>query len=174
MNVISVEFLKLEMNIREDEFNTLEIKKIFPPAKEGWDKLYVEFRNQISVNTIYRYAKYLRKDQRLVPYIPHQFYDRYRAMERIAYELRHSEPKYKTRVKMGSSDLILYKKKPGESTWTVLTSPTGLPAVRLDTVVVKKCKSSQSQRSALSTEAHSSQVMSSSSSLTASANSFQI
>ena len=126
------EFLRLEMKIKEDVFNTMDIVRIFPPAKEEWDRLYVQFSSQTSVNTIYSYAKYLQKDQRLVTYIPHQFYDRYRALESLAYTLRHSELKYKTRVKMGSSDLILYKKKPGESTWSVIPTPHDLPPVNMN------------------------------------------
>ena len=120
------------MKIQDDVFNEIKIEKIFPPAKDTWDKLYVEFSNQASVNIIYSYARCLRKDQRLVTYIPKQFYDRYRALESKAYDLRHSDVKYKTRVKMGSSDLILYKKIPGERTWSVHNSTAGLPLVNLD------------------------------------------
>ena len=112
---------------------TLRLRRFFLPQKKSWDKLYVQFSSQTSVNIIYSHAKYLRKDQRLVTYI--QLYERYRAMERLAYKLRHSEAKFKTRVKMGASDLILYKKKPGESTWRVLTSTAGLPPVNWDPAV---------------------------------------
>ena len=115
------------MKIKDDVFKKMKVENIFPPAKDSWDKLYVQFSSQTSVNIIYSPAKYLRKDQRLVPYIPLQFYERYRAMEGLAYELRHSETKYKTRVKTGASDLILYKKKLGESTWIA-----GLPPFNWD------------------------------------------
>ena len=54
---------------------------------------------------------------RLVPYIPSEFYMRSRELESLAFNLRHGDIKYKTRVKMGISDLVLYKKKPFESHW---------------------------------------------------------
>jgi hypothetical protein len=47
-------------------------------------------------------------------------YHRYKDLESLAYNLRHSESKYKTRVKMGTSDLVLYKRKPSENYWTVV------------------------------------------------------
>ena len=126
------EFLRCEMKIKDHVFKEMKIEKIFPPAKDTWDKLYVQFSSQASMNTIFSSAKYLRLDQRLVTYIPKQFYDRYRAIESKAYDLRHSDDRYKTRVKMGSSDLMLYKKKAGEVSWSVHNCTVGLPPVNLD------------------------------------------
>ena len=62
------EFLRCEMKIKDHVFNEMKIEKIFPPAKESWDKLYVQFSSSLSVNTIYRYAKYSGRDQYLVTY----------------------------------------------------------------------------------------------------------
>ena len=125
------EFFRLEMKIGESVYDTLNIKQIFPPAKDNWDTLYVRFESEASVNTIYTYAKNLKKENRLVRYIPKQFYDRYRAMESEAYLLRHSAEKFKTRVKMGVTNLILYKKKPSERTWSIVPDSTDWPNVTL-------------------------------------------
>ena len=53
----------------------------------------------------------MKTNLRLVPYIPKQFYPRYRDLENMAYNLRHGQTRYKTRVKMGISDLVLYKRR---------------------------------------------------------------
>jgi DNA-dependent RNA polymerase auxiliary subunit epsilon len=103
---------------------------VFPPARENWDTLYMEFESENDVNIFFKYAKNLQKNQRLVRYIPHEFYDRYRAMEADAYLLRHSDLKFKTRIKMGINDLVLYKRHGNES-WTTVPCSFDLPAVSL-------------------------------------------
>ena len=113
-------------------FNNLGIKKIFPPAKENWETLYVQFESQISINTIFSYAKNLKKHQRLVRYIPKEFYEKYRAIEGDAYILRHGDKRYRTKSQMGINDLILYKKEAGGS-WIAETSSLDWPAVILTT-----------------------------------------
>ena len=52
-------------------------------------------------------------------------------MESEAYTLRHSDEKFKTRVKMGMINLILYKKKPSEKTWTIVPDNPSWPSVNL-------------------------------------------
>jgi hypothetical protein len=124
------EYFSQEIRIGEDIFNSLNVKQVFPPAKENWDTLYVVFESKRDVNTIYNYARNLQKNQRLVRYIPHQFYERYRAMEADAYLLRHSESKFKTRIKMGINDLVLYKRQGSES-WSTVSCSSEWPAVNL-------------------------------------------
>ena len=125
------EYLRLEMKLSESVYNTLTILQVFPPAKEEWDTLYVRFESEADVDTIYTYASNLTRNQRLVRYIPKQFYERYRAMESEAYNLRQSEEKFKTRVKMGMANLILYKKRPSERNWTVVPDSLSWPSVNL-------------------------------------------
>lgn len=124
------EYFKQEMRIGEEVFNSLNIRKVFPPARENWDTLYVECESETDINIIFKYAKNLKKNQRLVRYIPHEFYDRFRAMEADAYLLRHSEPKFKTRIKMGINDLVLYKRI-GSGNWTIVPSSEDWPAMTL-------------------------------------------
>ena len=112
------------MKVSSEVFDKLKIEKIFPPAKEHWNTLYVQFTSVQSVQTFYRFSKHLRKNQRLVPYITRELYPRFRELQSMAYTLRHSDMKYKTRVKILNNNLVLSKRSPSESTWTtVLTSP---------------------------------------------------
>ena len=72
----------------------------------------------------------MRREVHIRPYIPKEWYSRYRALEADAYHCR-KEWKYKTRVKWGVSDLITYVKKPGDQTWSVRQPPNDLPPVDL-------------------------------------------
>ena len=42
-------------------------------------------------------------------------------MKDLAYTLRHSDIRYKTRVLIGETDLILYKRKPEDKKWVPVT-----------------------------------------------------
>ena len=74
------------------------------------------------LQTLYSYTRCMKSSQRLVPYIPQKFYPRYRELQSMAYSLRHSHMRYKTRVMMGETNLVLYKKLSQERSWVpVLT-----------------------------------------------------
>ena len=96
-------------------FLTLWAMGFYKISSKGTKK----FASESSVHKLYSYTRNMKTNLRLVPYIPKQFYHRYKDLESLAYNLRHSGIKYKTRVKMGTSDLILYKRKPSEIYWTV-------------------------------------------------------
>ena len=117
------EFSECELKVSRDVFENLEIEEIFPPAKNSWDTLYVQFACESSVQTLYKYARNLQKNQRLVPYIPKELYPRFRELQSIAYTLRHSDLKYKTNIKIVDSNLILFKRKPSEYSWTAVMIP---------------------------------------------------
>ena len=124
------EFVVGEMKVGEEAFDEMEMEKVFAPAREAWNTLYIKFASESSVHKLYSYTRNMKTNLRLVPYIPKQFYHRYKDLESMAYNLRHSESKYKTRVKMGTSDLVLYKRKPSENYWTVVpSSPDIHPAI---------------------------------------------
>ena len=122
MLIVVKDFLKNEMNVSEEAFSELKIEKVFAPAKEQWNTLYVRFSAESSVSKLYSFARNLRTNLRLVPYIPKQFYHRYKDLENQAYELRNCEDRYRTKVTMGVSDLLLYKRKPSERSWKIHTS----------------------------------------------------
>ena len=84
----------------------MDIVRIFHPAKQNWNVLYVEFRNDYQVDSIFSYTKNItNKDHRVMRWIPWQMYDRFRAVEGLAYKLR--QDGLKTRVKIGRTDLLL-------------------------------------------------------------------
>ena len=116
------EFMLEEMKVSEDILEEMHIEKVFPPAREDWRTLYVKFVSESSVHKLYSHARNMKANLRLIPYIPKEFYMRYRELESQAFKLRHSEVKYKTRIKMGTSDLVLYKRKSNQTSWNFVES----------------------------------------------------
>ena len=114
-------FMVEEMKVNEEEASELHIEKVFPPARADWSILYVRFVSESSVHKLYSHTRNMKATLRLVPYIPKQFYTKYRELESQAYQLRHCEVKYKTRIKMGTSDLILYKRESSSNSWSIVT-----------------------------------------------------
>ena len=122
-------YLRFEMNIKKHILETLTIEKIFPPDKDNWTVLYVTFKTTDKASIVYSYARNMRKEDHVGPYIPKEWYNRYRTLEAAAYELRHSDRKFKTRVKWGATDLYLYVKEPGHQKWHIRQHPSDLPPV---------------------------------------------
>ena len=122
------EFFKCEMRMKDDDIDALNISTVFYAAKNSeWNNLYVRFSDQASLSLCYRFAKNLKPGRRIFQYIPKMFYERYKALNGIAYDLRHSSQNYRTRIRFGIDDLLLWKCLPGENSWTV-TSHTNLPS----------------------------------------------
>ena len=124
------EFTEFEMRISGEEFDKIGIENIFPPAKDKWNTLYVHFSSSSTVRLFYRQAKFLRKYQRIIPYIPKQLYTKFNELQAIAFTLRHSDTRYKTKVQIADTGLILLKRKPNEYTWTTVLADEqhgGLP-----------------------------------------------
>ena len=88
----------------------------------------MEFGNEYQVDTIFSYTKnIINKDHRVVRWIPWQMYDRFRAMEGLAYKLR--QDGLKTRVKIGRTDLLLNTRDPSLPVWSNRKLPNNLPAI---------------------------------------------
>ena len=130
-------FLRYEMNIKSEVLVTFTIENIFAPSVENWDTLYVTFSSITEANTIFSYTRNMRREVTVGIYVPPEWRDRYRAVSSIAHGLRNpapSQPKFSTRIKWGSNDLILHKKVPGTRYWSVVNIPTPLPHVDLCSV----------------------------------------
>ena len=123
-------YLKCELKIPPSSIEKLDFVRIFPPAKQDWKVLYVEFGNDQQVETIFSYTKnILKKDHRVLRWIPKQMYERFRAVESLAYNLR-QEQGLKTRVKIGITDFILSTRDPKLfSHWIHQVLPSNLPEV---------------------------------------------
>ena len=121
-------YLKCEMRMLPSDIEKLNITRIFPPAKPDWNVLYVEFGSEIEADTIFRYTRNMvKKDHRVINWIPKQMYERFRAVESLAYTIRKEEG-LKTRVKIGQTDFKLLTRDPNSSLWTTRHLPDNLPA----------------------------------------------
>ena len=72
----------------------------------------------------------MRKESRVMYYIPRQFQDRLRAISSIDFNIR-ADKTYQTRIKMGLFDLELHKKLRGSRKWERVPLPSNLPPVDL-------------------------------------------
>ena len=72
----------------------------------------------------------MRKESRIINFIPRQFNDRFRAISEIDYNIR-LDKSYQTRIKMGLTDVELHKKLRGTRRWEKVSLPCNLPAVNL-------------------------------------------
>ena len=95
--------------MKHADIEKLEMIKIFPPAKEDWNVLYVELGSDSQVDMVMAHTRYMvKKDHRVVRWYPKQMYERYRAVEAIAYEIRRTK-NIKTRVKIGKDYKTSYQ-----------------------------------------------------------------
>ena len=125
-------YLKCEMKVKPSDIEKLDIVRIFPPAKENWNVLYVEFGNEYQVDKLFTYTRgMVKQDHRVVRWYPKQMYDRYRAVESVAYEIR-KNLKHKTRVKIGRNDIEPSTRETGSTVWRRQALPDHLPKFDLD------------------------------------------
>ena len=128
-----LEFLKLETKIDRSTLGRMEIERIFAPAREDPQCLYVTFKQMTSVTKIFEKTRCMRKESRILFYVPKQFYSRFRGLSEHEYNIR-KEEKCQTRIKMGLRDLMLFKRARGER-WEHVPLPKQLPPVELGTTV---------------------------------------
>ena len=76
----------------------------------------------------------------MIPWVPRQMYARFRAIESLAYTIRHEEG-LKTRVKIGRDDFTLRTKDPNTSVWTSRLLPSNLPSI--DVNVQSSCNTEE-------------------------------
>ena len=120
-------YLKCEMKMKPSDISKLNLVKIFPPAKENWNVLYVEFGSDPEVDMVMSHTRHMvKQDHRVLRWYPKQMYVRYRAVETIAYEIRKNH-KYKTRVKIGRDDIELSVKDPASTVRKRHLLPDSLP-----------------------------------------------
>jgi intergrase/recombinase len=113
------EFLDCEMKVPVHIIRQLNIVRVFAPAHQiDFNKLYAEFGDIQSANLVFSYARNLKPGMSVFLYIPHQFYRRFKDIDTEAYNLRNGEEKWKTKIKFGTSDLILLKKPKTGGSWT--------------------------------------------------------
>ena len=112
-NETVMNFLKYEMKMKEEDIEQLKITRIFPPAKDEWNILYVEFESIEMVNFLMSFAQYMRRDLKgdrpsIEKYIPKELFARYSAIEKLAFGIRQqSNFKAATNVNFGETDFVL-------------------------------------------------------------------
>lgn len=146
------EFLRCELRIPSNIIDELvdNIKKVWHPAKQEWDRLFVEFGEEKFVKVCFSYAKNLRdKDVQIMQYFSPEFSDQFRTLDSIAYQLRHPDShsgiRYKTRIRYGKAGLELERRHPDQKVWNRVSVP-GLPPVDLDPVPPPTTRSSPPSR----------------------------
>ena len=134
-------FLEKEMRIKEDDLAKINITKIFPPAKENWNVLYVELETKRQADFIYTFTQYMRRGVQgdgkpeVQLYVPKQLYKRFMAINLMALKIREdSGRKVGTRVTLGKEDfrLQLRSKVDRQEGWgDALPLPEDLPEIEM-------------------------------------------
>ena len=128
-------YLKCEMKVKPWQIDQLNIVRIFPPAREDWDTLYVEFDSEYEVDLIYRHTRVMTKqDHNVVRWYPKELFERFQALDSISYKMREDMKmkgsKLRTKVTVGRDDLVLSTKSPG-GRWKSHPLPEGIPRIDL-------------------------------------------
>ena len=82
-------FLKLELKMKEEDINEIEIKKIFAPAKKDWNTLYIELATLEQAKFLLSFTTFLRRNTRgedrleVVKYIPRDLFTRFKAVNAL-------------------------------------------------------------------------------------------
>ena len=91
----------------------------------------MEFDKEKDVDYIFNHtSSMMRPDHRVMRWIPRQMFERFKAMQGVAYKIRKEEG-LKTRVKIGQKDFQLSVRAPTSSRWCVRNVPSSLPEVEL-------------------------------------------
>ena len=122
-------FLKCEMKIKPSEIDKFDIVRIFHPARDNWNVLYVELGNEYQVDSLFSYTREMvKKDHRVTRWIPRKMYQRFSALQTVAYNMRKNDG-VKTRVRIGHCDLELSIREQGSSFWKRCPLPENLPRI---------------------------------------------
>ena len=126
------EYLRCELKLDSNTRRTMEIEQIFPPYSGDFRHLWVTFKNESSVARIFERTRIMRPGSRIINYFPKQFKDRAKVIKDIEKEIRGDGSQVQTRIKVGLSDLELWKKaRDGNHRWQRVTLPRNLPPVDL-------------------------------------------
>ena len=122
-------FLKCEMKVKPSEIEKLDIVRVFHPARDDWNVLYIELDSEYQVDSLFSYTRVMeKKDHRVLRWIPKKMYQRFSALQTVAYNMRKNDG-VKTRVKVGQSDFELSIRQQGSSFWQRCQLPTHLPKI---------------------------------------------
>ena len=127
------EFLRCEMKVPTAILDTINIVRVFPPARDptGWKTLYAEFQDSTTADLINQYVRNLVPGRTVSIYVPHSLFPRYAAIRDIEHSYRNGDVKHKTRIKYGTSDFVLLiKPRDTAQSWSYV-SLSSLPPLQL-------------------------------------------
>ena len=109
------DFLKNEMLFNDEDISELKITKTFFPRNTETKTLYVKFdsaKNRAAVtsksNLLQPNEDYPSMTPKIVKYIPSEIFNRFKALEASAYQLRNNESNpLSTNIRFGTDDLEL-------------------------------------------------------------------
>ena len=117
-------FFKEEMRMRDEEIEKLDIVRIFSPAREDGETLYVELASWEMAQFALSYTKYMRRSTEgqdrveVVKYVPRDLYRRFRAINALGHQARlDSNRSINFRVTLGEDDFVLQQKPRGRLGW---------------------------------------------------------
>ena len=117
------------MKERPSDIDNLDIVRGLHPARDDWNVLYLELGSEYQVDSLFSYTRVMeKKDHRVIRWIPKKMYQRFSALQTVAYNMRKNDG-VKTRVKIGQCDLELSIRKQGSSFWQRCHLPSNLPKI---------------------------------------------
>ena len=133
------EFMTMEMKVKEDHFEKLNIVRTFTPQKSDWQTVYVELESKDQVDWLMSHTRWIPEAEKgqvqtkVVKYIPRQLYNRWNAIQAKAYTIRkESNRRTQTKVGHGKDDFFLQTRTKGEQIWITEELPEDLPKVELE------------------------------------------
>ena len=134
------EYLMMEMKIKEEHFDKLDIVRIFAPQKTNWNTVYMVLESQEQVDWVMSHTRWIpavEKGQvqaKVMKYIPRQLYNRWDALQSYAFKIRR-ESNWNTQTKIGhgKDDFFLQTRIKGEKAWGGdMKLPETLPKIELE------------------------------------------
>lgn len=105
-----------ELHFREDEIEILETKM----ANDPYSKVMWVTTRESNVKKIYRRAAQVRNPEvKLLTFFPQKLYRKKMLLEEVLKKARNNEPKLKTQIRLGRTDIELWTKFKSEPYWAI-------------------------------------------------------
>ena len=118
-------FLKDELLMDQKSRNSLTINTIYPSKSDNTSIIYIQCDDQDDIAKITSNAPNLnhpsshREEPKIVPHVPKILNPRYQALEKLAYQIRMTDPgKVQTNIRLAKTDYLLrVKNKTDKTPW---------------------------------------------------------
>ena len=118
-------FLKDELLMDQKSRNSLTINTIYPSKADNSSIIYIQCDDQDDIAKItsnasnLNHPSSLREEPKIVPHVPKILYLRYQALEKLAYQIRMTDPgKVQTNIRLAKTDYLLrVKNKTDKTPW---------------------------------------------------------